>query len=75
MIQLKKHDSLDTHPKKPFFGTDATSSVAVSPKKISIRSELIDQLEKLHRLMDCGAITEEQYKELQGTILSDIQKY
>ena len=79
MIQLKKHDSLDTPPKKPFFGakkTDATSSVSVSPgKKISIRSELIDQLEKWHRLMDCGAITEEQYKELQETILSDITKY
>ena len=80
MVQLKKHDSLDIPPKKPFFGTkkptSATVSTCISPgKKINMRSELIDQLDKWHRLMDRGAITEEQYKDLQETILGDIKKY
>ena len=42
--------------------------------RVSIRSECIDQLQKWHALLDCGAISEEQYDELQATILSDIRK-
>ena len=43
-------------------------------RRVSIRSECIDQLQKWHSLLDCGAITKEQYDELQSTILSDIKK-
>ena len=38
-----------------------------------IHSECIDQLQKWHSLLDFGAITKEQYDEVQGTILSDIR--
>ena len=43
-------------------------------RRVSIRSECIDQLKKWHSLLDCGAITKEQYDEIQGTILSDVRK-
>ena len=53
--------------------TSSTTLVASPGRRVSIRSECIDQLQKWHSLLDCGAITKEQYDELQGTILSDIK--
>ena len=48
----------------------------VSPgKRLNMRSECIDQLEKWHRLMQNGVITPEQYKEIQDNILSNIKKF
>ena len=54
----------------------APCSTLASPgrRRVSIRSECIDQLQKWHSLLDCGAISKEQYDELQSTILSDIKK-
>ena len=53
----------------------ATPTLVTSPgRRVSIRSECIDQLKKWHSLLDCGAITKEQYDEIQGTILSDVRK-
>lgn len=52
-----------------------TPMLITSPgRRVSIRSECIDQLKKWHSLLDCGAITKEQYEEIQGTILSDVRK-
>ena len=75
MIHTKKHESYDYPPDKPFFGKSRKpSSECLSPgKRINMRSECIDQLEKWHRLMECGAISNEEYKELQETILKDIK--
>ena len=51
------------------------ATVAVSPgRKVTIRTELIDQLQKWHHLMESGAISESEYKELQQTILCDIKQ-
>ena len=78
MIQMKKHSSYDTAPNKPFFGKKGISSVAaggISPlKKINMRSECIQQLSQWHQLMEKGAITVEEYKEMQETILQDIKR-
>ena len=53
----------------------APSTLVTSPgRRVSIRSECIDQLQKWHALLDCGAISKDQYDELQATILSDIRK-
>ena len=52
----------------------APTLVASPGRRVSIRSECIDQLQKWHALLDCGAISKEQYDELQATILSDIRK-
>ena len=47
---------------------------AISPgRKVNVRSELIDQLEKWHKLLDLGVIAQEEYDELRGKILSDIK--
>ena len=87
LIQMGRHDSYDSPPDKHFFtvnkkkagaSTSAASGMpgpGVSPgKRLNMRSECIDQLEKWHRLMQNGAITPEQYEEIQDNILSDIKK-
>ena len=82
LIQLQKHDSYDSPPKKRFFGEKSGSTVptqsvgaGVSPsKRITMRSECMSQLDKWHGLKERGIISEEQYKEVQDKIMSDIQK-
>ena len=82
MIEMKRHESYDVPPDKPFFRKSRstvlrpTETCGVSPgKRINMRSECIDQLDKWHRLMERGAISPEQYSELQKTILADIKKF
>ena len=72
MLQMKKHDSYQDPPKKPFFKSnskahklDDKSSDGLSPgKRIQYRSECINQPDKWHGLMKRGAITEEEFKEM-----------
>ena len=82
MLNMKKHESYDDPPDKPFFRQSkskkqpSTITSALSPgKRIQYRSECINQLDKWHSLMERGAITSEQYKDLQDSILCDIQKF
>lgn len=79
MIGMKKHDSYDEPPKKPFFKTKKVIEKygnTLSPgKRISYRSECIDQLDKWHTLLEKGAISHVQFEELQATILGDIKKF
>lgn len=83
MVELGKHKSLEEPPDKPFFrGTKCTSSnqTAVSApvaspatvNPLSMRTELINQLEKWHRLYEVRAISSEDYEHLKSTILMDI---
>ena len=74
MIHTNKHESLETPPNKPFFGKK--ESVGVSPvKRISLRSECIDQLDKWSKLMDRGVISSTEYEELQQKIMKDIKNF
>lgn len=76
MINTHKHDSFDIPPDKPFFGKKRKEGVGVSPgKRISLRSECINQLDKWHQLKERGVISSDQYEELQKTILTDIKKF
>lgn len=82
MIQIKQHESYEIPPNKPFFTTRDKGittpgpSTCISPgKKINLRSECIQQLDKWHDLKVRGVITEDQYKEFQETILSDIKNF
>ena len=77
-------------PEKPFFRghnrnkpstPDAktkekrTSTACISPgRRVGIRSEYIDQLSNLHTLLESGAITKEQYNDLQGAVLTDLKQ-
>jgi hypothetical protein len=81
MIQMRKHESYENPPDKPFFRSKATSSKPItsdslSPgRRISYRTQCIDQLDKWHLLMERGALSPEQYKDMQQSILADIQKF
>ena len=82
MIQMNKYESYENPPDKPFFGksrkkalSTATEAVISPGKRLNMRSECIDQLDKWHKLMERVAISLEQYKELQGTIPTDIKKF
>ena len=76
MIQCGKHESQDTPPEKYFFGKKKKAEgVGVSPgKRISLRSECISQLDKWHQLKERGVVSDDEYKDLQKTILTDIKK-
>lgn len=88
MVHLKTWTSIDEPPDKPFFKSRKRSTVhgegsstsknpklsSLSPgRKYRVRSELIDQLEKFHKLKESGALSSTEYDELRGTILSDIK--
>ena len=86
---MDKHASLDEPPAGRFFkkastevgssNTSASASngpVVLSPtKQLALRSQCIEQLEKWHGLMESGAISRQQYDELQAKLFSDIKKY
>ena len=80
LIQMKKHSSYESPPEYRYFnskvsGGKSTASVSqASPgKRIQQRSECIDQLKKLHKLMEDGIVSEEQYHEMHKKIMADIQ--
>ena len=79
MIHTHKHESMEEPPNKSFFGkkkpSDAASNCVSPGKKISLCSECINQLDKWHQLKERGVITNEEYQELQKTILVDIKKF
>ncbi len=86
MIQMKKHTSYDDPPDKPFFrhsksvkgksSTSPSGSDGMSPaKRINLRTECINQLDKWHMLLEKGAITSAQYQQMQDTILGDIKNF
>lgn len=52
-----------------------TTPASLSPgRRVNIRSELIDQLKKCQELVEIGAISQENFQELQDTILVDIKR-
>lgn len=79
LIQMKKHESYDEPPDKPFFRSSHKSTsfaVPVSPgKRINLRGQCVDQLLKSHQLLEKGVITPEQYAEFQAAIINDVKKF
>ena len=89
MIDMRKHDSRDILPGKPFFkGSKGKKNYLISApvpvidplwifsgKWIHLCTQCMDQLEKWHCLLEKGIISEEQYKELQGNILGDLRSF
>jgi hypothetical protein len=84
---MKMHFSYDEPPDKPFFKSKSARSsavpdlpsatgVSVSPgKRISLRSQCIEQIDKWHQLYEKGVISEEQYKEIVDKVWDDIKKF
>ena len=65
LIQMKKHSSYESPPEYRYFSSKVSggkSTASASPgKRIHQRSECTDQLKKLHKLMEDGIVSEEQY--------------
>lgn len=87
MIHLGSHDSLDEPPDKPYWTGRkhhhdrkrqcVETAPAASPSKrskVSVRSELLDQLEKWHKLSEAGVVDDVEYEDLKKNILSDIKQ-
>jgi len=85
LLQMGKHESYDEPPDKPFFREKKSSALSAvntstqpvsisSGKKVNMRNELINQLEKWYQLLEIGAISQTQYAELKDTILLDIKE-
>ena len=73
LIQMKKHTSYDSPPEYRYFKSKSSGEksgvTAASPgKRIQQRSECIDQLTKLHTLMENGIVTAKQYEEMHKKI-------
>ena len=83
LIQMKKHQSYDEPPDKPFFRNarktkrsnlaegsrqnekPSDSNVVISPgKHVLMQGQLIDQISKLHDLLERGALSKAQYDKL-----------
>ena len=55
---------------------DVSAKSVMSPtKRVSLRTQCIEQLDKWHRLMESGAISQQQYDELQSKLFDDLKKY
>ena len=70
LLEMGKCNSCEDQPDKPFFkGRKSAGTVAKKPvsagmspvKRVNMRSELIDQLQKWHQLLELGAISHTQY--------------
>ena len=53
--------------------TQKQSSIASPGRKVHVRTELIDQLDKFHKLKKSGALSPTEDDELRSSILSDIK--
>ena len=70
--RARKHTSSCTSPCSST-STPASQSTSVSPgKRISMRTELLSQIDQWHSLLEKGGITQEQYDKLQSEIIKDI---
>ena len=82
---MDKHTSLEGPPTGRFFNKSSTevescstpttiTSVCPSAlsltKRLALRSQCKEHLEKWHQLMECGAISKDQYEELQAKLIS-----
>jgi len=81
LIEMEKHSSYDEPPNTPYFAgtglksaTTNKSSTGVSPsKRLMMRTQCIDQLDKWHTLLEKGCITQADYNEMQGKIMADMK--
>lgn len=89
-IHLGKYQSMDEPPDKPFWTGrqrqhscqqakrhcvhDVATESPTKRSKVVIRSELLDQLGKWHKLNEAGVVSDSEYEDLKKTILSDIKQ-
>lgn len=88
MLHIEKHGSLDVPPNVPYFtrahqssqqksvSQSTSSPVTIGPvspgKRVSLRTECMEQLSKWHSLLEKHVITQNHYDKVQQTILKDL---
>ena len=85
MLHVGRHKSQDDPPDVPYFrgtkkhkleeqcaGAASPTCFASPGKRVSMRSECIEQLGKWYSLFEKGAISQSDYDELQSVIKKDI---
>lgn len=85
LIQMGKHASYDTPPDKPFWRNrkaaptptkSISSPVTISPgKRINLRGQCVEQLLRLHELLEKGGINKTEYDEMQESIMTEVRKF
>jgi len=78
MINMGKHNSYDISPNLSYFGKHphAEQPFTLSPaKRIQLRSKCIDNLGKLHAILEKGGVPSDQFDTLQKAILGDLQNF
>ena len=77
VTNLYLHGTEVTRSFAAFGGSCAPDSTqTISPaKRVALRTQCIEQLERWHQLLEKGGINKEQYDELQDSILSEIKRY
>ena len=90
MVQMQKHTSLKEPPSGRFFKTHKSTNqeptletsvtteckAPLSPaEKLALRTQCIEQLEQWHGLMEKGAISQEQYTDIQARVLDEMKNY
>ena len=75
---MGKHNVYVVPPNLPYFDKHLrlSSNLLLSPaKRIQLRRECIDQLGKLHALLEKGGVPSDQFNTLQKAILGDLQNF
>lgn len=88
LVQMKKHTSLDDPPDYPFFRkkksqkqgdqevkpSNTTPRAGLSPvRRIHMRTECIEQLQRIGKLLEDNTISKLQYEKLQEVIMKDME--
>ena len=75
-IRRRKSSPSSLTASSPTKSGEQGSVVGVSPgKRVSLRSECISQLDKWHAHLEKGVVSQEQYEEVQKTIMNDVMTF
>ena len=62
-------------PQEPKPEASSSTSVGYSPGKVAnLRSNYLQQMRELHTLFECGALTQDEFKEQKEPILNQLKK-
>ena len=62
-------------PQEPKPEASSSTSVGYSPGKVAnLRSNYLQQIRELHTLFECGALTQDEFKEQKEPILNQLKK-
>ena len=70
----RKRQQVNTDPQPTKRAAVVADNISSNTSRVSMRSELLDQLSKWYKLNADGVVSDSEYEELKKTILSDIKQ-